>query len=532
MRIAALGTLVCGLLAFGVQAQVCDGIAPVSTATLAGAEVITDIPGDPLQVLTPPGDRDHFFVVSQDGTVRVWTRGNAPDDYYVFLDLDTKVLFGGEQGLLSLAFPNDWDTNKTVYINYTEPPVGDTVVSAVPVVEQGGLFRSVLDQERVILRISQPEGNHNGGMMLFDDANNLLIATGDGGGGGDDHGVCGNGQNTENLLGKILRIRPLEFSGTGNDCGSGPYSIPNDNPFVSANDSNCDEIWMYGLRNPWRFSMDRQNGDVYIGDVGQQCWEEVNYVAAANAGNQNFGWRQREGMHCFDPNGNPFECDPPGVLCIGSPSCSDPSLVDPILEYGGGGCSVIAGWVYRGCRLPDFDGTFFYGDYCEGFVRSTEVVGGVSTNETDWTNSVDPSSLLQFSLSGAGVDAEGEVYFVSQGQFGGTGTVIKIVPPFGSSEASGIGAPPFTLTPSGPWSWEDVQFNTMVPVSFYRVYEGLPGQTFDCIHASATPTWDTGSSSIPVPGELLAYLVTAVDGAGNETSAGPGRLLANPCPAP
>lgn len=433
---------------------------------------------------------------------------------------------GGEQGLLGLAFPPDFATSQRFFVNYTAAGTGDTVV------EQWLMNATDPDlprpgSGRPVITYVQPAGNHNGGMLQFDDEGALLISTGDGGGANDSWGICGNGQNESTLLGKILRIFPAG-SGTGGtaDCGgAGVYTVPTDNPFFDGPGGECDEIWMTGLRNPWRFSVDMPTGDVYIGDVGQFCYEEVDWVAGAEAGGQNFGWRQMEGTRCFDPNAS-FDCNASAVTCGDSPDCNDPSLTLPVVDHPDG-CSVIGGYVYRGCRMPDLRGTYFYGDHCLGAVRSFRIAGGVATDRQDWTAQVNPFGALSSDLSSFGIDNQGEVYLIDQ-----SGDVLKLAPPFGSIEVSGLGAPALLAAGDG-WTWEDVAYDNLIPVSYYRVYRGAPADAFECVHSSATPDWAEGDPVQPAPGELLAYLVTAVDASGVETSSGtPPRILTNPCPAP
>jgi glucose/arabinose dehydrogenase len=203
--------------------------------------------------------------------------------------------------------------------------------------------------------------------MSFGPDGFLYIAQGDGGGAGDGHGTCGNGQNLQSALGKILRIDPTGSVGTAPDCGldAGPYTIPPGNPFTDgAGSGNCDEIWIYGLRNPWRDSFDAVTGDLYIGDVGQGCWEEVNWIPATTAAGRNLGWRNFEGRHCYNATQGCTATNSPAGC---SPACSDPAPAGdavpngttvPILEYSSGpgpACTVVSGYVYRGCRMTNWN---------------------------------------------------------------------------------------------------------------------------------------------------------------------------------
>ena len=290
---------------------------------------------------------------------------------------------------------------------------------------------------------------------------------------------------------------------------------------------------MWGLRNPWRSSFDASNGDLYIADVGQNCTEEIDWVPAGTGGGQNFGWRQMEGKHCFDTS-QQNNCNPPAVTCGTSPACNDPSLTPPILDYPHGGspsaCSITGGYVYRGCRMTNFLGTYFYGDYCAGTVKSFVNVGGVVTSPADWTASVDPGASLSNGLSSFGVDAQGELYISDNS---GTGEIRKLVPPFPDLEVSGDGAASvLLLNKTGDWTWEDLFRATDVPVSFYRVYRGTPNGSFDCVLKTTTPKWPAGGDpATPAADQLFAYVVAAVNASSEESAKGhPGTFNAATCP--
>jgi len=297
-----------------------------------------------------------------------------------FLDISGQVSGGTEQGLLGLAFHPNYARNGKFYVDYTDRS-GDTriveyVVSSNP--------DSASATSREILFVDQPYPNHNGGQITFGPDGDLYIALGDGGSAGDPQR---NGQNRNVLLAKILRI----------DVNSGsPYSIPADNPFRGVSGARG-EICDYGLRNPWRFSFDRANGDLYIADVGQDLWEEVDYEPA-HRGGKNYGWNVMEGLHCYPPNA----------------SCDRSGLTLPVVEYGhDAGCSITGGYVYRGHALPELAGTYFYGDYCTGIIRSFRVVSGVAADTKDWTSSLRTQSGGPMQgLASFGLDASGELYFV------------------------------------------------------------------------------------------------------------------------
>ena len=544
--LSALLSILCAALlppaAVYAAAPDCTGISTVNNVVLDDPTVISGL-SVPVFVTSPPNDPDRFFIVQQNGEIILHKRGDAPSVNTVFMnisdDVGGPVFFSGEAGLLSMAFDPDFGDgtglNDFFYVNYYEGSFfsGRTVVARYEL-----LSADVGDpnSELRILEFSQPESNHNGGLLLFDDDGYLFVFTGDGGGANDNHGVCGNSQNLTNLLGKILRVdvKGIDPLGSAPDTscstafftGQG-YTNPTGNIDDSAGGA-CDEIWEYGLRNPWRASFDRTTGDLYNGDVGQNCWEEINYVAAADLGGTNYGWRVKEGNQCFDPALATTSCDPAGVTCPGSPNCNDPSLVDPIFEYENPtvGDAVVGGYVYRGCRMPNFDGTYFWGDNGSGTIRSFEVVGGVRQNDLNLDGQIGRSPGVFTSF---GEDARGEIYMADAG----AGAIYKITAPFSDFTVSGDNAgTPFELTRDGNWSWEDMFFETMLPVDFYRVYRGTPGGTFDCIHSTTDTGWVAGDPTLPAAGQVLGYIVTAVQGPSETQSGNPPRTLANPCPAP
>jgi glucose/arabinose dehydrogenase len=331
----------------------------------------------PVAMALRPGERT-LYLVEQVGRVRA-VRGGRLDPTPV-LDISDQVTAGGEQGLLGLAFSPD---GRWLYLHYTDR-AGDHQIAELAMRGR----QADPGSQRSVLRIDDPFGNHNGGQLAFGPDRLLYIAFGDGGGGGDPEG---NGQSLGSLLGKILRIDPRPGGGR-------PYRVPADNPFVDR-DGARPEIWAYGLRNPWRFSFDPANGDLWIGDVGQNTYEEVNREPAGSGG-RNYGWNRREGRHAFAggprPNG----------------------AVDPVIEYGraGGACTVIGGFVYRGQRIRGLRGAYLYGDYCAGWVRAARTRGGRVAEQRDLRLDVP-------GLSSFGVDADGELYALSLG-----GAVYRIAP--------------------------------------------------------------------------------------------------------
>jgi glucose/arabinose dehydrogenase len=329
----------------------------------------------PVAMAVRPGDRA-LYVAEKVGRVVALSAGSDPR---VVLDLTHRVSLGSEQGLLGLAFA---PSGRYLYVDFTDTS-GDTHVSEFAFDDEGADLAS----ERQVLFVEQPFSNHNGGALAFGPDGHLYVALGDGGSGGD---PMGNAQSLSTLLGKLLRISPRPSKGE-------PYSIPPDNPFVGRAGARP-EIWAYGLRNPWRFSFDTATGDLWIGDVGQSAWEEIDLEPAGSSGGSNFGWDRLEGTH-------PFE---------GTPV---PGSIPPIYDYahGDGSCAVTAGYVYRGERIPDLAGAFIFGDYCRGVLEAFVPRDGRATQVRALGPRVD-------ALASFGQDARGELYVLSL-----AGTVFQIV---------------------------------------------------------------------------------------------------------
>jgi glucose/arabinose dehydrogenase len=320
----------------------------------------------PVAMAVRPGDRA-LYVAEQTGAVRALRDGRV--DPTPVVDISDQVTAGGEQGLLGLAFSPD---GRFLYLNFTDTDGNSRIVELTMrgrEADPGSL--------RLVLQVDQPYANHNGGQLAFGPDRLLYIAFGDGGSGGDPHG---NGQSLETLLGKILRIDPRPDGGR-------PYQVPPDNPFVGRAGARP-EIWSYGLRNPWRFTFDPATGDMWIGDVGQNAWEEVDHEPAGSGG-RNYGWNRLEGRHAFE-----------GERPAGA--------VDPVIEYArqGSACTVIGGSVYWGRRIPGLRGAYLYGDYCAGWVRAARVRGGRVAEQRDLGLSVP-------NLTSFGVDPAGELYAMS-----------------------------------------------------------------------------------------------------------------------
>jgi len=345
----------------------------------------------PLFLTAPLGDAVRLFVVEKGGVIKIVDRATN-SLIGTFLDVSGLVSTGGEQGLLGLAFDPQYAVNRRFYVSYTDVN-GDSVIArylANPVNPNVALTPA----DRIILTVAQPFANHNGGMIAFGPDNYLYIGLGDGGSGGDP----GNrAQNPAELLGKLLRIDVSQAAPV-------PYGIPPDNPFVGQMGAQG-EIWSIGLRNPWRYSFDRQSGDLYIADVGQGAREEVNVSTSAGGAGRgaNYGWKIMEGTLCFFP----------------SSGCNMAGLALPAVEYDHTeGCSITGGYVYRGAAVPALQGTYFYADFCAGFVRSFRLVGGIVTEQADWVALRPGGNITSF-----GEDAAGELYIMTS-----AGGLFRIVP--------------------------------------------------------------------------------------------------------
>ncbi|HEX2753947.1 MAG TPA: PQQ-dependent sugar dehydrogenase [Candidatus Limnocylindrales bacterium] len=302
----------------------------------------------PLAIANAGDGSGRLFVAEQGGRIRIIRNGRV--EATPFLDISDEITSGGERGLLGLAFHPDYPADGRIFVDYTDTN-GDTQVSSFEV-SGGDPDRVDPTSEMRILHVKQPFANHNGGALVFDPGGMLLISLGDGGSGGDPQG---NGQSLETLLGKILRIDVAQSD------ADHPYRIPADNPFRDGADRHRPEIWLWGLRNPWRMSFDRATGDLWIGDVGQNAWEEVDVQRAGTAPGTNFGWNRMEGTHCFQPE----------------QGCEGVALTLPVTDYGHDlGCTVIGGGVYRGSVQTALLGGYVFGDYCSGRVWAIDPAGG------------------------------------------------------------------------------------------------------------------------------------------------------------
>lgn len=318
--------------------------------------------------ITNAGDRSgRIFVVERAGVIKIMKDGVV--SVTPFLDISARVGTAGEGGLLSLAFPPGYAMKNYFYVYYTDLQ-GNTVVARYHLSNDPDIADP--NSKEFILTAAQPFANHNGGQIAFGPDGYLYIGLGDGGGGGDPQG---NGQNPGTVLGKMLRI--------DTESGAASYAVPQDNPFIN-DPAYQTEIWALGLRNPWRFSFDSLTGDLYIGDVGQATYEEIDFQKASSHGGENYGWNVMEGMHCYNSN-----------------TCDQTGLTLPIAEYDHSeGCSVTGGQVYRGTLYPSLYGYYLFGDYCSGRIWGLKGTGSL------------PELLLDTDLFIAtfGRDEAGELY--------------------------------------------------------------------------------------------------------------------------
>ena len=388
--ICFFGVMLCALMAAcNGSDEVGGGGAspPPATSNSLRLQTVTAVLSSPVFLTAPTGDVGRLFIVEQGGLIRILNSLDGTPRTTPFLDVAGLIVTGGEQGLLGMAFDPNYAGNGRFYIYYTNT-AGDIVIARYGVSSNADIANA--GAQAILKTIAHPTNqNHNGGMLAFGPDGCLYAGIGDGGGSGDPNG---NAQNTNSLLGKILRLDPE----TGSACGT-------DNPFATGT-GGAPEVWSFGLRNPWRFSFDRSTGVLYIGDVGQDQREEVDAVVGPNAGQGvNFGWNIMEGFACFNP--------PSG--------CNSSGLTPPILDYShdAGACSVTGGYVYRGTLNPAVNGSYFYADYCAGFVRSFQLQGGRPSSQNTWPLLSPGGQITSF-----GEDARGELYILTQ-----TGGLSRIV---------------------------------------------------------------------------------------------------------
>ena len=504
-----LCALACG--AATAQAPDCSGISDVSdfdgasVSPMDGQLTTVRVASGllrPLFVASPPGDLERLFIVEQDGTIRILKNGTLLPT--PFLDISDRVQspadgWANEEGLLGLAFHPDFSNNGYAFVYFT----GNGGTNYSNLVERYTVSATDPDvadpasRERVIQFPHPTATYHHGGMLAFGPQDGrLYISTGDGALSPCD--PTGNAQNLESHYGKLLRL----------DVDQLPYATLG-NPFDGAV-AGRDEIWAFGLRNPWRYSFDRENGTLYIGDVGQFEWEEVNCVEASSTGGENYGWDNFEGTACPNPS------------CGAQGSCALDDYMGPILEYtlSGGRCTIIGGYVYRGCRMSDLHGTYFYADLCSGDIDSFRTDASCSVSE-QLSRSADlaPGAPLAISqITSFGEDARGELYVVDR-----AGEVFKVLPTLSIMEVSGENAISFQPGgAAGDWTWEDLAATSSHPITNYKVYRSNngPSGSFVCVHEGAQNVWTGGDPEVPDGNQVFFYLVTALDTAGEQTRSG------------
>ena len=357
----------------------------------------------PVFITSSPNNAKLLYIVEQAGLIKIINDGKKLSR--PFFDINKRVVNpnrpGDERGLLGFAFHPNHTNNGKFYINYMDND-GNTIISEFSTNSE---LRADHKSERIILKLKQPYGNHNGGDIQFGPDGYLYISIGDGGKAGD---PLNAGQDLSSLFGKIIRI----------DIEQKPYGIPKSNPFFGQKDKR-EEIWAWGLRNVWRFSFDKQTGDKYLADVGQNKWEEVNFEPASSKGGLNYGWRIMEANHCYDPKEN----------------CPTEGLIKPIIEYPNDanhpafafriieelsfsetdveGCSVTGGYVYRGQKIKSMQGQYIFGDYCSGNIWTLKVVNGKAINFKNRTEEINiGGGEFTTYISSFGQDSDGEIYII------------------------------------------------------------------------------------------------------------------------
>jgi glucose/arabinose dehydrogenase len=350
-----------------------DALALPDPAGFTWRPVVSDL-SSPVGLAHAGDGSGRLFVLEQAGTIRVIQDGALLPEPFLNI-IDRVGSQGNEQGLLGLAFHPQYSQNGYFYVNYTDKN-GDTVIARFQV-SPGKPNQADPASEKQLLTVDQPYPNHNGGAVTFGPDGYLYLGLGDGGSAGDPQG---NAQSFDTLLGKILRIDVN---------GGDPYAIPADNPF--ANGGGRPEIWAYGLRNPWRIAFDRQTGDLYIADVGQNQYEEIDFVRAGSSGRLNFGWNFFEASHPY--KGQPL---------------ANEVFIAPVAEYSHSqGCSVTGGEVYRGQHLSQWQGVYLYSDFCTG-----NVWGLLRDGQGTWQNALLFSNVGQ--VTSFGLDEAGEIYLVDR----------------------------------------------------------------------------------------------------------------------
>lgn len=426
------------------------------TTPITSIRVATGL-SQPVFVGAPRGD-SRLWIVEQTGAIKIFANGSVLATPY--LNIAALTSQGGERGLLGLAFDPNFNTNGRFYVNYTNT-AGNTVIARYNATGGNPANNTADAASAVILKtITQDFANHNGGCLQFGPDNFLYVGMGDGGSANDPNQRA---QDINSLLGKMLRL----------DVNNSPTYVAAGNPFIGV--AGADEIWAIGMRNPWRFSFDRTRGDMYIGDVGQDAHEEIDFQPAGLTGARNYGWRCMEGTSCTGLSG-----------C----TCNSGALTLPILDVAHattpGVCSITGGYVYRGCAIPDLQGTYFYADYCADFIKSFRYsTGGGLTNHVDRTAELAPNAGAIAGIVSFGEDGDGELYYCSISN----GGVYKIVPDTGPACGNGVVEageecePPSTATCDA-----SCQSIACVPASFSDTFETNLGWTVST--TASTGAWE------------------------------------------
>ncbi len=411
---SVLGLIFVAVLALGLISAAPRSAPPASIpSAVRFTPVVTGV-SEPVFITNAADGSNRLFIVQQSGQIRIFKNGSLlPAAFLNVAGVPNFTAAGGEQGLLGLAFDPDYATNRFFYVTYTTT-TSDPVFKYTTTLARYQASASNGDladpaSRTLILSIPKKYINHNGGMIAFGPDTFLYMSMGDGGSGGDPDN---NGQNIHTLLGKILRLDVHSTPPAGKT-----YAIPSTNPFFGNPDPSVrQEIWAYGLRNPWRFSFDRSTGDLFTGDVGQNVEEEIDFQPASDAGGENYGWHILEGNRCYSPAGN---CTPPS------------HYVGPVAVYDHGnndsfGCAVTGGYVDRDPSSPSLNGVYFYGDYCSG-----KLLGLVHNSNNTWTSRLITDT--PYNISSFGQDEQGRLYLADRG----SGRIIRI------SQVSVVTAPPF-----------------------------------------------------------------------------------------
>lgn len=364
--------------------------APLANQKLKLVEIASGL-SRPDLLLGAPGDSSRYYILESTGAIRIMKDGALLPA--AFLDVSALQIIpsgSSEQGLLGLAFHPDYATNGRFFIYYTRKGDGQGVLAEYAR-SAGNPELANPDPVKTLMVVEDFAGNHNGGMLAFGKDGYLYIGVGDGGNSDDPQKT---GQDLKRKLGKILRI----------DVDKYPTPAPGNLPVQNGSDP---DIWDWGLRNPWRFSFDRCSGDLYIGDVGQKCWEEID-VEPAGQGQKNYGWSKMEGKHCFTA--------PSNSQCIDNQNCDMTGITMPVVEYshGGGRCSVTGGYVYRGKKMPDLVGVYFYGEYCTNQIWGIRWKNGAVVEQQELSTELMSTSLVE-GISSFGEDTDGELYVVALG---------------------------------------------------------------------------------------------------------------------